>query len=111
MDKYKSIQDFPNSSGAMSLVDPVVTAIPPFFPFLLFIIWIFAAGASYFIVLKTTAKRRFWHCLLGSSFGFFLISLVIAMQNSTSIIYLDGYWVGFYILMVMGSYFMVTNYK
>ncbi len=111
MEKYKTIIDFNQSVGIIPIFDSVVTAIPQFFSIILFVLFVFSAGSSYFIILKTTGRKRFWQSLTGSSFFMFLLSLVIAMQNTATITYLAGYWVGFYIMMVLVSWFMVTNYK
>lgn len=113
MEKYKTILDFNNSvsTGLTPVLSSVVTAIPPFFSIILFTIFLFSAGASYFAILQTTGKKRLWHCLTGSSFFTFLLSLIILVQNTTDVTYLSGYWVGFYILMVLGSWFMLSNYK
>ncbi len=110
MDKYKTMSDF-SSSGVMPLFDAVVTAVPVFFPVTLFLIFIFGTGTSYFAILKFTNKKRFWHSLSAMSFLTFLLSLVTVAMNTTTIIYLEGYWVGFYILMILVSWFMLANYK
>ena len=111
MQKYQTILDFNNSisTGLVPVLQSVVTAIPPFFSILLFTIFIFSAGSSYYTILLTTGKKRFWHSLTGSSFLVFLLSLLIVVQNTTSTIYLSGYWVGFYIMMILMSYCMNLN--
>lgn len=113
MEKYKTILDFNNSvsAGLIPLLESVVTAVPPFFSILLFTLFIFSAGSSYYSILLTTGKKRFWHCLTGSSFLTFLLSLLILVQNTATTTYLNGYWVGFYIMMILASWFMLSNYK
>jgi len=111
MQKYKTIADFPNQTGVMPVISSVVTAVPVFFQVMLFAIWIFGTGMSYFMILKATGKKRFWHSLTAMSFVCFLSSLLIAGMNSVELTYLSGYWVGFYILMTLVSWYMLANYK
>ncbi len=82
-----------------------------FFVVTLFFIWIFFTGASYFTILKTTGKKRFWHSLTAMSFVCFLSSLFIAAMNEADFTFLNGYWVGFYILMSVVSLFLLDKYK
>ncbi len=110
MQKYKTMLDFPDSTGVIPILNSIVTAIPPFFSIILFAIWLLGSGASYFAILKTTGKKRFWACLTSMSFVCFLLSLVIASMNNV-IEFLNGYWVGFYILMTLISWYMLSNYK
>ena len=111
MEKYKTIIDFPNVDGIMKVIYSVVTAIPPFFPIMLFVFWLGGAAISYFAVLQITGRKRFWHCLTAMSFSCFLLSLLLAAMNTTTIKILDGYWVGFYILMTLVSWWLLSNYK
>ena len=108
--RYKTMLDF-GGVGVVPVLSSIVTAIPPFFSILLFIIFIFGTGASYYTILKTTQKKRFWHCLTAMSFACFLLSLILAASNTATITFLNGYWVGFYILMVLTSFFMLNYYK
>lgn len=110
MQKYKTMLDFPDAVGVIPLLNAIVTAIPPFFSIILFVLWLLGAGSSYYAILKTTGKKRFWACLTSMSFVVFLLSLVIASMNNV-VEYLSGYWVGFYILMTLLSWFMLSNYK
>lgn len=110
MEKFKTMTDF-GGVGFMALFESVVTAVPLFFPVTLFMIFLFGSGSSYFTILKTTGKKRFWHCLTAMSFVTFLLSLTISAMNTATTEYLSGYWVGFYILMTIGSWFMLVNYK
>jgi hypothetical protein len=107
---YKTMEDF-GTVTLLNLFKSIVTAIPEFFPIILFFIWIFFSGASYFIILKTTGKKRFWHVLTAMSFVTFLLSLLIAAINEVDFVFLSGYWVGFYILMTVVSVFMLSQYK
>lgn len=98
--------------GVIPLLSAIVTAIPPFFSIILFMIWLFGTGGSYFSILKSTGKKRFWHSLTAFSFVCFLMSLVIAAMNGTNdIIFLSGYWIGFYILMTIASFVLLDRYK
>lgn len=111
MEKYKTMRDFNDSVGAMPILKSVVTAVPPFFSVILFFVWILGTAGSYFAILKTTGKKRFWHCSTAMSFATFIISLIVAGMNEATITFLNGYWVGFYILMTLASWFMLSNYK
>jgi hypothetical protein len=82
-----------------------------FFSTILFFVWIFFTGASYFTILKTTGKKRFWHSLTAMSFVCFFLSLLIAAMNEADFVFLNGYWIGFYILMVPVSLFLLDKYK
>lgn len=110
MEKYQTMLDF-GGVGVVPLLSSIVTAVPIFFPLTLFLLWLTFSGASYYTILKTTGKKRFWHVLTSSSFVFFLASLIIASMNTSTITYLSGYWVGFYIMMVLASWYMLSNYK
>lgn len=107
---YKTVTDF-DSNFIMNMTSAVVSAVPVFFPVTLFILWIFGSGASYYSILVTTGKKRFWHSLTAMSFVMFLVSLLIAGMNTADITYLSGYWVGFYVLMTLASWFMLATYK
>ncbi len=110
MEKYQTMADF-GGVGVIPVMSAIVTAVPVFFPVILFVIWIFGSAASYFTILATTGKKRFWHSLTAMAFITFLASLLIAAQNTATITFLSGYWVGFYILMVLVSWFFLDTYK
>ncbi len=110
MEQLKTMDDF-GGVGVVPLLDSIVTAVPVFFPATLFVLWLFLSGSSYFVMLKTTGKKRFWNSLTAVSFIMFLASLLIASMNSSTITYLKGYWVGFYILMTLSSWYMLSNHK
>lgn len=107
---YKTMEDF-GSITLLNLFKSIVTAVPEFFSVTLFFIWIFFTGASYFTILKTTGKKRFWHALTAMSFVNFFLSLFIASMNEADFVFINGYWIGFYILMVVVSLFMLDKYK
>jgi len=111
MQKFKVMSDFNGSVGAMPLLESVVTAVPVFFPVVLFCIFLLGTASSYFAILKTTGKKRFWHSLTAMSFATFILSLIISGMNTATTIFVNGYWIGFYILMTLVSYFMLANYK
>lgn len=108
--KYLVMADF-GGSGIIPLMKSIITAIPPFFSIILFMIWILGTASSYFSILKLTGKKRFWQSLTSMSFATFLLSLVIAAMNEASFTFLSGYWVGFYILMTLASFFLLDRYK
>lgn len=109
--QFCTVNDF-GGVGVVPVLSSIVTAIPPFFSILLFVIWLFGTGSSYFTILKTTGKKRFWHSLTAFSFVTFLMSLVVAGMNGTNdITFLSGYWVGFYILATVVSFVLLDRYK
>lgn len=110
MEKYKTMVDF-GGVGVLPMMEAIVTAVPVFFQLVLFILWIFGTASSYFMILKTTGKKRFWHSLTAMAFIIFLASLLISAQNTAITTYLSGYWVGFYILMTLVSWFFLDTYK
>lgn len=107
---YKEMADF-SSVGIVALFESVVTAVPPFFPVTLFLVWIFGSAGSYFAIFKSTGKHRFFQSLTAFAFISFLASLLIASMNTATTTFLSGYWVGFYILMILASYYLLSNYK
>ena len=110
MQKYSTMQDF-GGVGIISVLSAVVTAIPPFFAIVLFALWFFGTGASYYTILKTTGKKRFFHSLTAMSFIMFIASLLMAAQNTADIEFLSGYWIGFYIVMTIISWILLDRYK
>ena len=110
MTQLSTIQDF-GGVGIIPMFSAISTVIPLFFPILLFLIWIFGTAASYFTILKTTGKKRFWHSLTAFSFATFIASLLIAAQNTATIPFLKGYWVAFYIVMTVISWVLLDRYK
>lgn len=110
MPQYQTMNDF-GGVGVVPALSAIVSAIPPFFPIILFMFWVFGTGGSYYAILRTTGKKRFWHSLTAFSFITFLMSLIIAGMNNSTIIFLNGYWIGFYILMTLSSYILLDRYK
>ncbi len=110
MDRYLTYRDFPGEEGAIPILNSIVSAIPQTFSIILFLVWLLGAGGIYFTILKTTGRKRFWSTLTAMSFVCFLLSLVVAAMNTT-IEYISGYWVGFYILMTVISWYMLSHYK
>lgn len=97
--------------GVIPMLKAIVTSIPPFFAIFIFAVFIFGSASAYFSVARLTGKKRFWHSVTAMSFICFLLSLIIVAMNEVDFIFLSGYWVGFYILMVVGSWYMLANYK
>jgi len=110
MQKYSTMQDF-GGVGIIPMLSAIVTAIPPFFSIVLFVIWFFGTGASYYTILKTTGKKRFFHSLTAMSFAMFIASLLMVAMNTVDIEFLNGYWVGFYIVMTVISWIFLDRYK
>ena len=110
MQKYLVMTDF-NGTGFVPIMSAVSTAVPLFWSLLLFVFWIVINATSYFSILKLTGKKRFFHTFTASGFIIFLTSLVVAAQNTATITFLEGYWVGFYILMTVAGYVFLEKYK
>jgi len=110
MQKYLEYTDF-NGTGLVPIMSSVSTAIPNFWSLLLFTFWIGINATSYFSILKLTGKKRFFHTLLATSFIIFIATLLISAMNTSTIIFLSGYWVAFYLLMTVISWFLLNNYK
>lgn len=108
--KYLTMADF-GGNGIIPLMKAIVTAIPPFFSIILFVVWLLGTASSYYAILKLTGKKRFWHSLTAVSFSTFLMALVVAAMNESDFTFLSGYWVGFYILMTVGAYIVLDKYK
>lgn len=111
MQLLKTAADFPTDTGAMAIMKAVVSSVPIFFPLFLFLFFLLGTAAAYFAAVKLSGRRRFWQSLTGMSFASFIVSLLIASMNSTDVVFLEGYWVGFYILMTLGSWYGLTQYK
>ena len=110
MQKYLVATDF-NGSGMVPFMSSVSTAIPPFWALLFFVFWLVINAASYFAILKLTQKKRFFHTFTATSFIMFLAGLVIVAQNTSTLTFLEGYWVGFYLLMTVMGYVLLERYK
>jgi len=111
MEKFQTVANFSSSTGAMPIVNSVVIAVPGFWSILLFFLWVFSMAGSYFLILKTTGKKRFWHVAVSMSFVMFLASLLIVSLNSVAVQHMNPYWVGFYIMMILLSWLGLSNYK
>ena len=109
MIKYPNMDSF-GGVGIIPLFKSIITAIPQFFSIIIFFIWILGTASSYYAIFKTTGKKRFWHSLTSMSFVSFILSLVIVSMND-SFTYIKGYWVAFYILMTLISWFILDRYK
>lgn len=107
---YKTIADFPNQSIPMAMTSSVVTAVP-FFSVTIFLLWLIAPAAAFFAIRKITGKSRYWHALTAMSFVCFLASLIIAMLNTAALTYIEPYWIAFYIMATVGSWFLLKTYK
>ena len=110
MEKYKVATDF-NGTGLVPVMSSVATAIPQYWSFTLFILWLTINAASYFAILKLTGKKRFWHTFTSTSFVMFVVALVVSSMNTLTLTFLSGYWVGFYILMILVGWILLENYK
>jgi hypothetical protein len=107
---YKTAADF-TGSGFIPYVYSVADAVPGLFSIIIFCVWLFGTAGVYFAILNGTARKRFFQAMLSMSFVSFLLSLLIAAMNSVEMNLLSGYWVGFYILMTVTSYFLLDRYE
>lgn len=107
---YKTLTDFPNQSAAVQVLYSVVSAFPNFFPLFLFLFWIFMTASGYFIVLKTSGQRRYWQYSTSISFISFILSLFLVAMNG-EVTVLSPYWIAFYILVTVGSWYGLKQYK
>lgn len=110
MQKYLEYTDF-SGTGLVPIMSAVSTAVPLFWPLLLFVFWIAINGASYFAILKLTGKKRYFHTFVATSFIMFLASTIVASMNTATIIFLSGYWIAFYLLMTVGGWLLLHYYK
>lgn len=111
MIKYKTATNF-NGTGLVPYLSSISTAVPSFWEITLFILWIVINAASYFAILKSTGKKRFWHTFTAVTFVIFLVSLLLASMNGINgIEYLSGYWVAFYLLFTIVGWWLLENYK
>ena len=111
MQPYLTAEGF-SGTGLIPYLSAISTAIPSFWSATLFIFWIVVNAASYFAILKSTGKKRFWHTFTAVSFVFFLLSLLVASMNGVNnIIFLSGYWVAWYILFTVIGWVLLENYK
>jgi len=110
MQKYLEYTDF-SGTGLYPIMAAVTTAVPLFWPIMIFVFWIVINAASYFAILKLTGKKRFFHTLTSASFVMFLGSLIIASMNTSEINFLSGYWVGWYLIMSVSGWFLLHYYK
>jgi len=111
MQPYLTAESF-SGTGLIPYLSAISTAIPSFWSATLFILWIVLNAASYFAILKLTGRKRFWHTFTSVTFVFFLISLLIASMNGINdIIFLEGYWVAWYIICTVIGWVLLENYK
>jgi len=109
---YQTMANFSNGTvGALPLLYAVSSAVSMFWAITLFAILLLGAASSYYAILKTTGKKRFWHSLTSMSVVCFLLSLLLASMNTAKVTLLAGYWIGFYIVMILVSWFFLSTYK
>lgn len=111
MDYYKTMSDFGSTPSILGFFQSIASAVPIFFPFVIFMFWLVGSAASYFIILKTTGRKRFFHTTTAMSFVMFIASLGLASMNTASITIMSGYWVGFYLLATLLSFYGLSQYK
>lgn len=108
---YTTVAQLTDVNPILAFFQAVALAVPPFFPLAIFLFWIMGSASSYFIILKTTGKKRFFHTITSMSFVMFLVSLFLASMNTTTVTIMGGYWVAFYIVATALSWWGLTQYK
>ena len=111
MDYYQTAANFSNSTGLIPYVQSIAVAVPVFFPILFFMLWLTGTAAAYFAILKTTGTRRFWQVSTAMSFLFFIVSILMSSINTSAVEVLSGYWIAFYLVMTLGSWYGLSQYK
>jgi hypothetical protein len=107
MTKY-NISDI-GTTGLVGITDTIVQAVPPFFPILIFVIWLLGSLVIYYSNIKTTNEKNLKNGLLAMSFVCFLLSLFISSLNTQEIIYLPFYWIIFYIVTTAFIYLFIKD--
>lgn len=113
MEYYTTMNDL-GGSGIIQFVQSIALATPGLFSFFILLFWVFGSAVTYYAILKTSGKKRFFHALTGYSLVSLLLSLLFASMNNlndTSITILSGYWVGFYVLATLFSWWGLSEYK
>ena len=111
MQPYLTAETF-GGTGLIPYLSAISTAIPAFWGATLFVFWLVVNAASYFQILKTTGKKRFWNTFTAVTFVFFLLSLLIASMNGINdVIFLSGYWVAWYILWTVIGWYLLEAHK
>jgi len=113
MDYYATMGDLTTESvgSFLAFFQAIALAVPMFFSLAIFLFWILGAASSYFVILKTTGKKRFFHVIAAMSFVMFLVSLFLAGMNTASVTIMSGYWVAFYIVATALSWYGLSQYK
>jgi len=111
MEYYRVISDFDTTSSTLAFFQAIASAVPPLFSVILFVFWLLGTATSYFVILKTTGKKRFFQTLTAMSFVMFLASLLMASLNTVDVVVLNGYWIIFYIMMTGLSWLGLRQYK
>lgn len=113
MDYYTTMADL-TAEGVtpiLAFFQSIALAVPMFYPLVIFLFWILGSASSYFIILKTTGKKRFFHTITAMSFVMFLVSLFLSAMNTAEVTIMSGYWVAFYIIATAFSWYGLTQYK
>lgn len=111
MTYYKTMADLSTTPTFLSFFQSITLAVSVFFPLLIFMFWLLGSASSYYVILKTTGKKRFFHVLTSLSFVMFIVSLLLASMNTAEITIMSGYWVAFYIVSTILSWYGLTQYK
>jgi hypothetical protein len=77
----RTIQDYPGTTGAMSLLYSVRDCVPIAFNALLFIIFFVLFAGNYFIIKNKTGRAKILIALLSSSFVMIVLSMLLALSN------------------------------
>lgn len=95
------------SEGFLGMIDTVVMAVPPFFPIIIFVIWLIGSLIIYTNNIKSTNEKNIKNPLLAMAFVAFLSTLALTSLNRETIIYMPYYWIIFYILIIACIYYFI----
>ena len=101
---YKEAADFTTDNFAVGTLKSVVSAVPFSFDLTLFLIWVFFTAGCFVMIQKTTGQRKYLFVLMAVNFLVFLSSIMLVLMNSAEFQFLSPYWVAFYLMMSVLSY-------
>lgn len=83
---YCTIQNYPNSTGAMPLLNSIRDGIPFAFDGLLFVIFLIVFAGQYFLIKNRTGRAKILIALLSSSMVSIVLSLLLALSQLVTFI-------------------------
>lgn len=97
------------SEGLMGMIETVVLAVPPFFPIIIFVIWLIGSLIIYNNNIKATNEKNIKNSLLTMGFVAFISTLILTSLNTETITYMPYYWIIFYILIIALIYYFIKE--